>query len=116
MSELFAVSMSFLPEAAPRPGLRWGSERAVRELLEPVAGQLRIERRRLLVREDSAATLIDRIANAGGPFRALRDALPPARAEALERAQVDVIERRNEADDGSLSFRPEYLLVVANKP
>jgi SAM-dependent methyltransferase len=116
MSELSAVSMTFVPDGSTQPPRSWGSEAGVRELLGPVAAELRIERRRLHVREDSAATLLDRMASAGGPFRALRDSLPPARAEALARALIEVIEGRNEADDGSLSLRPEYLLVVANKP
>jgi SAM-dependent methyltransferase len=115
MAQLVTTSMSFSPEPLTRPAAAWGTEADVRTLLASHADDVRIERRRLSVQDDSPAALLERVATGAGPLRALRDALPPERAEALWRAQLELLESRNEADDGTFMLRPEYLLVVARR-
>lgn len=101
------------PEGFKAPVL-WGVEDHVRGLFSS-AGSVTCEVRRAenAVRADSADAWLDHLERALGPIilakQALGERWPAARADL--RALFDTF---NEADDGSLHARPEYLLTVVD--
>ena len=51
-----------------------------------------------------------------GPLVMARKVLGEDRWPELHEAYVEMVERENKADDGSLRLEPDYVLTVARKP
>jgi SAM-dependent methyltransferase len=97
----------------PRPGgdppLLWGTEEHMRELWGP---DIRFERHAIEWTDESVESYARFMLDSFGPLLNARELLAEREHE-LERAYTDFLHRENEADDGTLRFRGEYLLAVA---
>jgi hypothetical protein len=88
----------------------------VRDLLADRVADLRFERRTLAIEADSSAAWVDDLERALAPIVVAKSVLEPAGA--WEPARADLIalyDEVNEAKDGSLRARGEYLLTVATR-
>lgn len=111
---MFALMGKYMPPPPEglRPPTAWGSEDRARELFS-AAGEVRCERRRAesAVRGESTDAWLDYLEENLGPVAVAKQALgnrwPEARADLHA-----LFESHNEADDGSIRARPEYLLTV----
>ncbi len=103
------------PPEAPVPTEEWGYEDRVRERFEGLGANVEIERRVLRWEFESADDGWAFFANAGGPSSALREALPADRLESLRGDFVDLVERWNRAEGGSIALDGEYLIVLARR-
>ena len=95
------------PDAQP-PNL-WGTEEHVRELW---GDDVDFERHAIVWTDDSVESYARFMLDSFGPLLNAREVLAE-RADELERAFTDFLHEENQADDGSLRFRGEYLLSVA---
>lgn len=100
------------PGPGAPPGL-WGIEEHVRELLGSHVSELRCERQRVEFAEESPEAYVDFMLESFGPLLSARAALAE-RADELRPALLEMLARWNQADDGSLRYDGEYLLVVAS--
>lgn len=112
MLGLVLLSLRFVP-GAPPPSDDWTDEEKIRDRLGPRVERVAIQRRTLTVEDRSPTALLERLATGSGPMRALRDSLPPDRLRDLDAAQLDYVIEHNEATDGRVLLRPEYLQVTA---
>jgi SAM-dependent methyltransferase len=101
------------PEGVPAP-VEWGSEDAVRERFDGLAGTLEFERRQAPLDFGSVEALIAYFENAG-PQVALKEALGPEIYDETQRRFREIAGEFNQADDGSVRIQSEYLVVVARK-
>ncbi len=113
VADMFAVVRRFLP--AP-PGalspMRWGNERAVRELLGSGV-EVRTAHRYFTFRYHSAAHFVDEFRNWYGPVNRAFAALSPQQGAEFAQALAAAAEARNRATDGTLAVPSEYLEIVA---
>lgn len=99
------------PEGLPNPR-DWGEEAVVRERLDGLAGSVAVETRTLPWRFGSYAEMAQLFRDHGP--RGL-DELPEDKLTALVGEMGQVVERWNNATDGSVAIDAEYTLVVARK-
>jgi len=117
IGQFFAIIGKHMPPPPPEasPPVLWGSEDHVRELFDPLGLQLEFDRGEVAFRAESIPEYMDMMeANFGPLVRAsevLGDRWAAVRAEIIE-----LEERLNRADDGSMDVAGEYLIVVARKP
>lgn len=90
----------------------WGDEQHVRELLGPHVRELSFERHHVSFSEESPEAYADFMLESFGPLLAAQATLAE-RAHELRPALVDMLGRWNQADDGSLRYDADYLLVIA---
>jgi SAM-dependent methyltransferase len=103
------------PPDVPVPTEEWGDEARVRERFEALGASVEFQRRSLSWEFDSADDAWRFFEDAGGPSRAIRESLPDDRREELRRDFVDLVERWNRADDGSVAVDGDYLIVLARR-
>jgi ubiquinone/menaquinone biosynthesis C-methylase UbiE len=105
IGEMFRVIASVNP---PPPGGQppplWGTEEHVRELL----GDAQFERAEVEWRDESVESYARFMEESFGPLIAARQQA----GDRVHEAYVDFLERVNEADDGTLRFRGEYLVAI----
>ena len=101
------------PEGVPAP-IEWGSEEAVRERFDGLAGTIEFDRRHARLEFDSTDALIAFFQNAG-PQAAAKQALGPEIYDEAMRRFREIVDEFNEADDGGVLIDSEYLLVVARR-
>jgi SAM-dependent methyltransferase len=101
------------PEGIPAP-VEWGREEVVRERFDGLAGSLEFERRTVPFDFDSADAALAQMEK-NGPQVAMKQALGPELYDEAMRRFRDLMNEFNEADDGSIRIKSEYLLVVARK-
>ena len=95
------------PPGSQPPGL-WGTEEHVREMWgDDVGGR----RHAIVWTDDSVESYARLMLDNFGPLLNAREVLAD-RADKLERVYCEFLERENEADDGTLRFRGEYLVWV----
>jgi ubiquinone/menaquinone biosynthesis C-methylase UbiE len=117
MAELFGIGRRFAPPDPDQPSSElWGHEAIARERLEPLASHVEFERRQLVWAADSPRAFFERFSASAPSMAAARQALPPERFDELSAAMGELIERRNQADDGSLRIDAEYAVIVARRP
>lgn len=102
------------PEGAPSP-LVWGTEEGVQALLGPGASALHCVRRSTLIHYRSVAHALDVYARHFGPTLRALARVGPEGAEALMEDIAAVVHAHNEARDGTVAMRAEYLLVLAER-
>jgi len=115
--QMFAVLGRHMPPPPEgfRPPTLWGSEEHVRELFAGASAEVRCERRRAAnsVRAASAEAWVDYLERVLGPIVLAKRALDEQGGWHAARSDlVELYERFNEADDGSMHAEPEYLLTV----
>lgn len=102
------------PEGVPAP-VEWGREEIIRERFDGLAGTLEMKPQTAPFDFDSVETMMVAMEK-NGPQTALKQALGPELYDEAMRRFRELIEEFNEADDGTVRIRSEYLLVVARKP
>jgi ubiquinone/menaquinone biosynthesis C-methylase UbiE len=98
------------PPPDGQPPLLWGTEEHVRELW----GEAQFERQAIEWRDDSVESYARFMLESFGPLLNLRDVLGE-RAGELEERYTEYLEQENEADDGTLRFRGDYLLSIVRR-
>lgn len=114
---MFQITGSHIPPPPEgfQPPPLWGSEDHVRSLLGPHGVELRFERKLNDFEEESLEVYADVFETNFGPMVKAREALGddwPALKEDLEALFAE----ENEADDGSLLIRGEYLQTIGTLP
>jgi SAM-dependent methyltransferase len=116
-AELIGLGRKYAPPADDVPASEeWGVEETVRERFDGLAESVQCERKALVQEGDSAEAVGEEFIRAAPTMAAAKEFLPPEQYGALRRDSMALMERWNEADDGSLRIRTEYLLTVARKP
>jgi SAM-dependent methyltransferase len=112
---MFGLFNEFVPrpEGVPAP-VEWGVEDVVEARFDGRAGSLAMERRTAPLDFDSIDHMMGQMEK-NGPQTAMKQALGPELYDEAMRQFRELIEEFNEADDGSVRIRSEYLLVVARK-
>jgi SAM-dependent methyltransferase len=95
------------PPAGAQPPLLWGTEDHIRELW----GDAEFERHAIVWTDESPESYARFMLESFGPLLNAREVLAE-RADELDEAFTNFLRSENEADDGTLRFRGEYLLAV----
>ena len=104
------------PEGFVPPAL-WGTEDHVRELFSGAEAELSFERRMAEWEWESLEDWLDYCERNLGPVVTAKAALEPEGKWDAARADLIALnERFNEADDGSMRVRAEYLLTTVTLP
>jgi SAM-dependent methyltransferase len=104
------------PEGFMPPAL-WGTEDHLRELISEPGLELSFERRMAEIEWDSVEDWVDHCERNLGPVVTAKAALEPEGKWDAARADLLALnERFNEADDGSMRVRAEYLLTTVTLP
>ncbi|HYI99999.1 MAG TPA: class I SAM-dependent methyltransferase [Thermoleophilaceae bacterium] len=112
MFKTFGAHMPQPPPELQSPVL-WGSEDHVRELFDDPRLEVGFERRTLTVAWESTDGWVSHCEEVLGPTITAKAALEPqGRWDAARADLVDLYERYNEADDGTLNAPAEYLVTV----
>jgi ubiquinone/menaquinone biosynthesis C-methylase UbiE len=98
------------PPPGAQPPLLWGTEAHVRELW----GEAEFERRAIEWTDDSVESYARFMLESFGPLLNARELLGE-RAGELEEMYTEYLEQENEADDGTLRFRGDYLLSIVRR-
>jgi ubiquinone/menaquinone biosynthesis C-methylase UbiE len=110
-----ATVAAFMPP--PPAGIpaftEWGVEACVRDRLAPLACELRIARRTVVIEHPSVDAMLTHVAENLGPLIAARMALGARAPELLARVG-ELIADLNVATDGSVRIESGYLEVVAS--
>jgi SAM-dependent methyltransferase len=118
IGELFAIMSGYLPAPPPyasAPPL-WGREAHVRDLFAGTGVELSFAIGHNPWRFDSAEHWVAFMETAYGPTLKARERLTPeGRWDACRAEMVAMAERRNEATDGTLLLRAEYLVAIGRK-
>ena len=101
------------PEEIPAP-VEWGRESVVEQRFDGLVGTLEMERRTVPIDFDSVDTMLSMMEK-NGPQVAMKQSLGPEVYDEAMRQFRELVGEFNEADDGSVKIRSEYLLVVARK-
>jgi ubiquinone/menaquinone biosynthesis C-methylase UbiE len=105
LGEMFRTMAEVNPPPAGSPSpLLWGTEHHVRELL----GDAEFERAEVEWRDESVESYATFMEQSFGPLIAARQQA----GDRVHEAFVDFLNRVNEADDGTLRFRGEYLVAM----
>jgi SAM-dependent methyltransferase len=117
VGQMFATLGKHVPPPPPgaQPPVLWGSEDHVRELFEPHGVELEFDQGVVDFRFESVPSYMEMMENNFGPMVKAREGLGDGWAAA--RADlIELEERLNRADDGSMDVAGEYLIVMARKP
>lgn len=116
-AELIALGRKFGPPPDPDVPLseEWGVEDTARERFEGVAASVTCEPRQLLQEDESYESFAARFADTAPTMVAARQAFSPEQFDAMMAEVRALVERFNEADDGSFRINSPYLLIVARK-
>jgi len=105
LGEMFrAIAAVNPPPAGAESPLLWGTEDHVRELL----GDAEFDRAEVEWRDESVESYARFMEESFGPLIAAREQV----GDRLHEAYVEFLNRANEADDGTLRLRGEYLVAV----
>jgi SAM-dependent methyltransferase len=116
VGQLFELMRAFVP---PPAGLRspvaWGTETRLVELFGPGASDIRTVRKPYVFRYRSAEHWIEVFRAYYGPTHKAFAALDPSGQEALGRALLDFLRRRNRGSGEALVVASEYLEAVVTR-
>jgi SAM-dependent methyltransferase len=119
MGRMFATIASHLPPppAELKPPVMWGVEDHIRGLLGAGGAELTFELHDVAFTHDSPESWVDHNERLLGPFIMAKAALgPQGRYEPLRAELIGLYSEANEATDGTLAARGEYLLTLADLP
>jgi ubiquinone/menaquinone biosynthesis C-methylase UbiE len=115
VGELFRLTGRYLP---PPPGVKpatlWGTETGIRKLLGQSV-EIETRRREFVSRAPSSAFLVEYFAKYFGPTVKTLEALDDEAKVAFRQDFIELGERFNRSDDGTLVLVEEYLEVIARK-
>src|SRR5215207_787669 len=121
IGRMVRVTADLLPPPPGEPPGLWGTEDHVRELWGDAgrgqaaggarAAAITFERHEIVWTDDSVESYARFMLESFGPLLNARELLGEREGE-LDRAFREYLDRENEADDGTLRFRGEYLLSV----
>jgi SAM-dependent methyltransferase len=117
--KMFKTIGSYMPAppAELKPPVMWGVEDHVRELFAPSGAELAFERRTVTFTHDSPESWVAYNERVLGPSIMAKAALEPqGRYEQLRAELIGLYSEANEAEDGTLSARAEYLVTLATLP
>jgi ubiquinone/menaquinone biosynthesis C-methylase UbiE len=100
------------PPAGLRSPIQWGTEARLRELFVGRTAELRTEKRFYTFRDRSPAHYVDYWRAFYGPTLKAFEAVGESGRAALEADMVDLIDRFNRAEDGTMIVPSEYLEAV----
>jgi SAM-dependent methyltransferase len=118
VGELLSIIGRYMPPApeSSSPPSLWGSEGHVRDLFGDTV-EITLTRGLHPWRFPSPAAYMTFIERGFGPLVSARERLPPqGRWEQCRNEILAMVNRRNEAGDGSLRMSAEYSVIVARKP
>jgi SAM-dependent methyltransferase len=116
---MFATVGSYMPTPPPElePPMMWGQEDHVRTLFAGSGAELSFERQAVTFVHDSPESWVEHNERVLGPSIVAKAALEPqGRWEDLRGELVELYSAANEAEDGSMRVKAEYLLSVARIP
>lgn len=114
--QMFKIVGAAMPPPPPelRPPVLWGDEQHVLELFAGHGLELEFERRMVEFEAESPDAWLSYNERVLGPTIAAKAALEPqGRWEELRSQLLELYERANEADDGTLRVSAEYLVTIA---
>ena len=115
-AELIALGRKYAPPGPDVPrSEEWGVEETARGRFGDLGGSIDCQRRELLQEADSTDALTERFAQTAPTMVAAKQVLSPDQYDALLTDLRELGGRFNEAEDGSVRIRSEYLLTVARK-
>jgi SAM-dependent methyltransferase len=116
--QMFGVVGSHMPPPPEgfRPPVLWGTEAQWEALVGSQGLPLEFHRETLLTEASGSEAFADFFATNFGPLVIARGLLGDEAFAALRADLVELYERNNEATDGSLRLRAEYLVAIARKP
>jgi hypothetical protein len=103
------------PPAGVQPPSLWGSEQHLRTLFGTQAARIDVTRRLFKFRYRSPAHFIEVFRTWYGPVHKAFAALPPEKAEVLERDLTELMNGMNTAGASSLVVPSEYLEIVVTR-
>ncbi len=101
------------PPQGLKPPNRWGTELGLTELLGPGTSSIRSERRAVIQYYRSLGHIQSVFRNYFGPTRRAYELADDAGKKALEADLAEVFLKYNQAKDGTIAMRAEYLQVLA---
>jgi SAM-dependent methyltransferase len=116
---MFKTVGSYMPAPPPelKPPVMWGNEDHVRGLFSAHGAELAFERHMVTFEHESPETWFAYNERVLGPTIMAKAALEPqGKWEALRAELIALYENANEADDGTMRVRAEYLLTVVQLP
>ncbi len=116
---MFKTVGSYMPPPPPelKHPVMWGDEGHVRSLFADSGAELSFERRDVSFEHDSPEGWLQYNERVLGPTIMAKAALEPqGKWDALRAELIELYTDANEADDGSMRVRAEYLLTVAQLP
>jgi SAM-dependent methyltransferase len=117
--QMFKTVGSYMPPPPPelKPPVMWGNEDRVRELFADSGAELAFERHVVTFEHDSIEGWLDYNERVLGPSVMAKAALEPqGKWDDLRADLTKLYADANEAEDGSMRVRAEYLLSVAQPP
>jgi ubiquinone/menaquinone biosynthesis C-methylase UbiE len=116
--QMFRLTASHMPPPPEdfQPPPLWGSEDHVRSLMAPLGVELSFERKINEFRDESPEAYRETFQNNFGPMVTARAALGEDAWKALKADLDAFFDEQNEADDGSVLIKGEYLQTIARKP
>jgi SAM-dependent methyltransferase len=115
-AELIGLGRKYAPPQPDQPlSEEWGVEGTVRERFDNLPVAVECERRQLVQEDESHDAFAARFAETVPTMAAARQALSREQFGAMLHDIRGLADRFNEADDGSLRIRSDYLLAVARK-
>ena len=119
MGRMFQTVGSYMPPPPPelKAPVMWGSEDHIRELFSDSGAALAFERHTVTFEHESPEAWFEYNERVLGPTIMAKAALEPqGRWDALRAELIALYTDANEAGDGSMSVRAEYLLSIAQMP
>jgi len=112
--ELFKLTAAFMPP--PPPGVEgpplWGVEEHIDEVFGASGVTPSVAHESVRFESDSLETMVSRYGNELGPFVMARAMLEPqGRWDEFRTSFGELVSRFNEADDGSVRVRSDYLVI-----
>jgi len=113
VGEIFKLLGTYLPPAAgvKSPAL-WGTEERLRELFSPRIDSIEIVKKNFMFRYHNSAHWLEVFRTFYGPINKAFAALDNDKQQALAADLISLVERFNQATDGTLVAPSEYLEVV----
>lgn len=116
---MFQTVGSYMPAPPPelKPPVMWGNEQHLQELFGESGAELAFERHMVTFEAESPEAWFEYNERVLGPTIMAKAALEPqGKWEQLRAELIELYINANEADDGTMRVRAEYLLTVAQLP